>query len=73
MHLLELGHRDIALVTGPTTVLSARERILGYHDAFAEMKIPVNPDFIKAESFTADYAYIAVSDLLCGWPVEFPC
>src|ERR1700681_1378710 len=66
MHLLELGHRDIALVTGPTTVLSARERILGYHDAFAEMKIAVNPDFIKAESFTAEYAYIAVSGLLCG-------
>jgi LacI family transcriptional regulator len=66
LHLLELGHRDIALVTGPTTVLSARERILGYHDAFAEMKIAVNPDFIKAESFTAEYAYIAVSDLLCG-------
>jgi LacI family transcriptional regulator, galactose operon repressor len=63
-YLLEMGHRDIALVTGPTTVLSARERILGYHDAFAEMKLPVNADLIKAESFTADYAYIAVSDLL---------
>ena len=39
---------------------------IGYRDAFAEMKIPVNPDFIKAESFTAEYAYVAVSGLLCG-------
>ena len=63
-HLLELGHRDIALLTGSTTVLSARERILGYKDAFEEMKLPVNTDFIKAESFTADYAYMATSAML---------
>ncbi|MGM1064802.1 LacI family DNA-binding transcriptional regulator [Saccharothrix sp. Mg75] len=32
-HLLELGHRRIAVITGPLGVLSGRERLTGYHEA----------------------------------------
>jgi LacI family transcriptional regulator len=48
-HLLDLGHKRIALVTGSTTVLSGRERVA---------------ELICSDSFAADYACMAVSSLL---------
>lgn len=63
-HLLRLGHRRIALVTGPTSVLSARERIRGYREAYEKFNVAVEPDLIRAHSFTAAYAFVAVSELL---------
>ena len=65
-HLLGLGHRRIALVTGPTSVLSARERIRGYQEAHSERGIAIDNDLIRSHSFTASYAYEAVSGLLGG-------
>lgn len=38
-HLLALGHRDIAMVTGPQDTLSAIERRFGFIDALAEAGI----------------------------------
>jgi LacI family transcriptional regulator len=32
-HLLELGHRRIAAITGPVTGLATRRRLMGYHSA----------------------------------------
>ena len=63
-HLLDLGHKRIALVTGSTTVLSGRERIGGYVDAHRQRGLTPDPVLICADSFTADYAYMAVSSLL---------
>src|SRR5262249_26808434 len=63
---LNLGHRRIALVTGASDVLSSRERVQGYKDAFAELGIAVDSDLIQTHSFTADFAYMAVSALLRG-------
>jgi LacI family transcriptional regulator len=65
-HLLVLGHKRIALVTGPTSVLSARERIRGYQEAHQESGVPIDSDLIRAHSFTASYAYEAVSGMLGG-------
>lgn len=65
-YLLSLGHRRIALVTGATDVFSSRERVQGYKDAFAEAGVAVDPDLIRTHSFTADFAYMAVSALLRG-------
>jgi LacI family transcriptional regulator len=65
-HLLALGHTRIALVTGPTSVLSARERIRGYEEAHAESGTPVQRDLVRSHSFTAGYAYESVSGLLGG-------
>ena len=58
------GHRRIALVTGPTSVLSARERIRGYREAHLERGVAIDNDLIRSQSFTASYAYEAVSGLL---------
>jgi LacI family transcriptional regulator len=62
-HLLELGHRRIALLTGSETVRPAAERVLGYQDAFRERGLELDPELIRARSFTADYAYLESSAL----------
>jgi LacI family transcriptional regulator len=35
-HLLSLGHREIAVITGPEWLLTSRERELGFREALAE-------------------------------------
>jgi LacI family transcriptional regulator len=37
-HLIDSGHRNIAIITGPLALLSARERLEGYHDALRDSK-----------------------------------
>ncbi|MDT0344819.1 LacI family DNA-binding transcriptional regulator [Streptomyces litchfieldiae] len=46
-HLLERGHRRIALVTGPSDHLYARARIAGYHSAMAAAGLGVPPELIR--------------------------
>jgi LacI family transcriptional regulator len=65
-YLLDLGHKRIALVTGSTTVLSGRERVAGYIEAHRERGLTPASELICCSSFTADYAYMAVSSLLLG-------
>jgi LacI family transcriptional regulator len=40
-YLFDLGHEDIALITGDDSIRPSRERALGYRDAFAEIGKPV--------------------------------
>jgi LacI family transcriptional regulator, galactose operon repressor len=63
-HLLELGHRRIALLTGSETVRPSMERVLGYQDAFKARGIDVDPDLIRTSSFSADSSYVETSALL---------
>lgn len=45
-HLLELGHRRIAIITGPPHALSSRARLDGYRAALDTAGVPVDPDLI---------------------------
>lgn len=56
-HLLKLGHRRIALLTGSENVRPAAERVRGYRDAFRRAGIAPDPDLIRAQSFNADFGY----------------
>jgi len=47
-------------------VLSARERIRGYREAHSERGIAIDNELIRSHSFTASYAYEAVSGPLGG-------
>jgi LacI family transcriptional regulator len=47
-HLLELGHRRIALVAGDTGVPTLAERHRGVHEAFAEAGLTLEPDLMLA-------------------------
>jgi DNA-binding LacI/PurR family transcriptional regulator len=50
-HLLRLGHRDIALVTGPHGQLSEQARISGYRSAMSAADVPVPPHFIRSGTY----------------------
>ena len=45
-HLLELGHRRIAVIGGPARVRCSRARIDGYRAALEDAEVQVDPDLI---------------------------
>ena len=45
-HLLQLGHRRIAIITGPLKLQNARERLQGYEEALHESDVPIDPALI---------------------------
>ncbi|MET8160506.1 LacI family DNA-binding transcriptional regulator [Sphaerisporangium sp. NPDC005289] len=46
-HLLELGHRRIAVISGPLTVMCCRARFDGYRAAMDTAGVPVDPRFLR--------------------------
>jgi LacI family transcriptional regulator len=53
-HLIELGHRRIALLSGPPELSTVQERITGYCVALREAGIPVDMHLIRSGEFRAD-------------------
>ncbi|WP_422769902.1 LacI family DNA-binding transcriptional regulator [Plantactinospora sp. WMMC1484] len=52
-HLLELGHRRIACISGPDDMLCSRARTAGFRSAHDEAGIPVEPDLVRYGMFAA--------------------
>ena len=50
-HLLDLGHRRIAVITGPPHALNSRARLDGYRSALETAGLPVDPDLIRGGAF----------------------
>ncbi|MFC3996821.1 LacI family DNA-binding transcriptional regulator [Nocardiopsis sediminis] len=50
-HLIELGHRRIAVIGGPRHVLCSRARIDGYRSALDAAGLPADPDLIRFGDF----------------------
>ena len=50
-HLLELGHRRIAVISGPEDVLCSRARIAGFRSAHDEAGIPLDPALVRFGNF----------------------
>lgn len=63
-YLFELGHRRIALLTGPHHVRPARERIAAFIKAHAEAAMELDPSLVRAGSFSAEFAEQQSLDLL---------
>lgn len=53
-HLLDLGHRRIATITGPTRMLASRARLDGYRAAMDDAGTPVAPELIFEGTFHAE-------------------
>jgi len=64
MHLLSLGHRRIALLTGQTTDLSGLERLLGCQQALAQAGIAPDSGLVRQSGWNIDEAYEAARVLL---------
>lgn len=63
-HLIACGHRRIAMVAPPVSHHAAAERLLGYHDALAEARLPVESDLIVRGRFDVESGQEAVTRLL---------
>jgi len=63
-HLLSLGHRRIALLTGLTTDQSGLERLLGCQQALAQAGIVPDPDLVRQSGWNLDEACEAAGLLL---------
>jgi LacI family transcriptional regulator len=51
-HLIELGHRRIALIAPPDNHGAAHERVLGYRDALESAGIVHDPDLVRTGDFS---------------------
>jgi LacI family transcriptional regulator len=65
-HLISLGHRKIAIVTGPPSLQTAAERLQGYREAMHEAGIPTYPELIMEGNFRAEGGYLRGRELLAG-------
>jgi LacI family transcriptional regulator len=63
-HLLELGHRRIAVVAGPARQFVSRERLSGFEAALAGEGAPLAADLVLNGEFRLEEAYRAARALL---------
>jgi LacI family transcriptional regulator len=63
-HLLALGHRRIAFLTGSTIDLAGLERLLGCQQALAQACIAPDPGLVRQSGWNIDEAYEAARVLL---------
>ena len=63
-HLLDLGHRRIGLISGPTYASSSRGRVEGYRQAMAEAGAEVEPSWVLGSSFSIDAGVEAAEALM---------
>jgi DNA-binding LacI/PurR family transcriptional regulator len=56
-HLLELGHRRIAIISGPRDVLCSRARLAGFQSAHEEADLAVDPKLVRYGNFYVDAGY----------------
>ena len=66
-HLIELGHRRIAVITGPPDGLASRRRLQGYHAALAASGVMPDPRLEVAEDFVVA-AGVGGAEQLLGLP-----
>ena len=58
-HLIQVGHRRIAIITGALSLQTGRERLRGYEEALREADIGVRHELISKE--------ISVKNLAIVW------
>jgi LacI family transcriptional regulator len=67
-HLLGLGHRSIAMITGAEGTYDAAERLLGYRKAMREAGTPIPNEWELPGDFSEASGYRAVAALLALEP-----
>lgn len=67
-HLIALGHRAIAFITGPETHISSVERLEGYRAALDSHGIPLDPALVVAGDYSLQSGRDAARRLLASGP-----
>jgi LacI family transcriptional regulator len=55
--LVKMGHRHIAMITGPLHLTNVQERLAGFKRALKDKKVPVQPDYIQETMFDRQGGY----------------
>lgn len=63
-HLLSLGHRRIAAITGVPDWVASIDRLAGFRAALAAVGLAAEPDLIRAGDWTAPSGHRAAAELL---------
>jgi LacI family repressor for deo operon, udp, cdd, tsx, nupC, and nupG len=63
-HLISLGHKRIAHLSGPINVVLCRDRMNGYLQALHSKGIPVDESLMEAGDFSIDSGYLLTRKLL---------
>lgn len=67
-HLLDLGHRQIAMLNGPDNVSTAIDRAAGYRKALIEANLAFDPRLITYGEFTVQSGYERAEQVLNSTP-----
>lgn len=67
-YLLQLGHRNIAHITGASFISSVSEKIEGYEAAFNEIGLEINPQFIFESEISLMGSYTTTLKILDSNP-----
>lgn len=63
-HLIEIGHEEIAVISGPREYLCSRARVDGFRSAHDEAGIPWNPENIRWGDFDVGGGYTLGYEIL---------
>jgi len=72
-HLIRLGHRRIAMITGPMVMAHAQDRLEGYRQALAAHRLPLDEALIAEGDYTEPSGSIGVQQLLPAAPTAIFC
>ncbi len=67
-HLIAVGHRRVAILTGGLEIQTGRDRLRGYEQALREAGIKPEPGLVRNGDFRFDAAYRASLELLASRP-----
>ena len=62
--LIKMGHRDIAIITGNTSVYTAEKRLSGYEKAMKRYNIPIRKGYIRDGNYSIDGGFSETLHLL---------
>jgi DNA-binding LacI/PurR family transcriptional regulator len=71
-HLHDLGHRSIAFIGGPLAFDTGRRRDAGYHEALANLQLPLREEWIADGEYTELGGYAAALRILDARPSDGP-
>jgi LacI family transcriptional regulator len=63
-HMLSKGHRRIAMISGPPTILASRERLRGFTDAHLKAHRTYYQSLVRLGSYDTDYGYQQAKTML---------
>jgi len=63
-HLIALGHREIAIIAGPETILTGAARVDGFRKALQEAGLPLPDEYVRPGDFSMEGGYRAGLEIL---------